>query len=111
MHYEEPVLLQQTELTDKLGLYLNEGIVQPTSDGKASAVITNHLGFTQKLPAGTIIGSEEEVETVTVPSKCKGITTEDANAGRIWTVTETQATSCGQKLLNLVEKPDLMDKD
>lgn len=106
-----PVLLQQSKLTEKLGLYISEGIVQPTGDGKALAVITNHLGFTQKLPAGTIIGSAEEADMVMVPSELKCTTTDDSNSWRVQTVTETQVNSCGQKLLDLVGKPDLMDKD
>ena len=37
-----PVLLQQTDAIEKLGLYyVTEGIMQPKSDGKALAVITN----------------------------------------------------------------------
>ena len=52
---EGPVLLQQTEVTEKLGLYISEGIVQSTSNGEALAVIANHSGFTQKLSPGTTI--------------------------------------------------------
>ena len=37
---EGPVLLQQTEVTEKLGLFASEGIVQPRSDGKA--LISSH---------------------------------------------------------------------
>ena len=108
---EGPVLLQQSKLTEKLGLYISEGIVQPTGDGKALAVITNHLGFTQKSPAGTIIGSAEEADMVMVPSEPKCTTTDDSNSGTVRTVKEAQVNSCGQKLLDLVGKPDLMDTD
>ena len=37
---EGPVLLQQTEVTEKLGLYISEGKVQPSSDGEALAIFT-----------------------------------------------------------------------
>ena len=107
---EGPVLLQQTEVTEKLGLYINEGIVQPTCEGEALAVITNHSGFTQKLSAGTTIGTAEEADMVEVPSKSNYVM-EESNVGDVWTVTGEEADSRGQRLLELVGKPELLNAE
>ena len=105
-----PVLLQQTEVTEKLGLYISEGIVQPTCDGEALPVITNHSGFTQKLLPGSTIGTAEEAEMVTVPSRSKNVRGE-SNVRAVGIVTGGEADSRGQHLLELVGKPELLNAE
>ena len=112
---EGPVLLQQTEVTEKLGLYISKGKVQLSSDGEALAIITNHSGFIQKLSPGTIIGTAEEAEMVTVPSASRSKNQCDepsrSNVRAVEVVTGGEADSRGQHLLELVGKPELLNAE
>ena len=66
------------------------------------------MGFTQKLSAGTTIGTAVEADEIIVPSGSKLIT-EESNVRTVSLVTQKEADNHGQCLLELVGKPGLLN--
>ena len=108
------LLLEPTHAFEQeSGLELSSTLVQPSADGRTHAVIANLSGFTQRVAPGSMMGQAEEVVVFDQLDVGRGDdpSPELPSCEVVRVDTSQESAARKQKLLEMVERPELLDEE